>query len=134
MTDFRKLEELALLTTLIVGEAESEPMLGKIAIGCVVRNRLTDDRWPDTWHDVILEEGAFDCFAADAIRPLVTTNCWNQIAWRECRFAAFGVINNYVSDVTKWATRYLHNAEAIPEWAQLLQPVAKIGSFWFYVT
>jgi hypothetical protein len=36
MTDFRKLEELALLTTLIAGEAESEPVLGKIAVGCVV--------------------------------------------------------------------------------------------------
>ena len=56
MDTLEQLNDLDLLTALIMGEAESEPLLGKIAVACVVKNRLNDRRWGNTWQDVMLQK------------------------------------------------------------------------------
>ena len=65
--DIKQLKELSdidLLATLIRGEAEGEPLLGKIAVACVVRNRVEDPQWPDAWSGVMLQKYQFSCFFA----------------------------------------------------------------------
>ncbi|MGG1219371.1 cell wall hydrolase [Priestia endophytica] len=51
--------EKDLLARLVRAEAESEPYSGKVAVATVVLNRVANDSFPDTIHDVIYQQGQF---------------------------------------------------------------------------
>nr|WP_311062213.1 cell wall hydrolase [Thermoanaerobacterium sp. CMT5567-10] len=53
-------DDVLLLSKLIQAEGESEPMIGKVAIGAVVVNRVQDPNFPNTISEVIFEPGQFE--------------------------------------------------------------------------
>ena len=128
-----QMDDLSLMTALIMGEAEAGLFLGKLAVACVVRNRLADKRWPDTWAEVMLQKYQFSCFNADLIRPEITMQYWGRVAWRECRFAAFGVLCDYVGDITEGANHY-YAASLVkqPYWADGHRHTVGVGNHLFY--
>lgn len=48
-------EDLYWMSRIISAESRGEPMLGKLAVGTVVLNRVASDEFPDTIHDVIFD-------------------------------------------------------------------------------
>lgn len=48
-------EELYWMSRIISAESRGEPLLGKLAVGTVVLNRVASDEFPDTIHDVIFD-------------------------------------------------------------------------------
>lgn len=52
-------DELDLLARLVRAEAENEPIEGKIAVACVVLNRVESPSFPDTIRNVIYARGQF---------------------------------------------------------------------------
>lgn len=52
-------EEIDLLARLVRAEAQTEPLEGKIAVACVVLNRVESPQFPDTIKDVIYAPGQF---------------------------------------------------------------------------
>ncbi|NSL50651.1 cell wall hydrolase [Calidifontibacillus erzurumensis] len=67
-------DDLILLAKLIEAEAESEPFLGKVAIGNVIVNRVKDDRFPNSIKDVILEQGQFTPVSTGRINKVKPSN------------------------------------------------------------
>ena len=133
MDTLEQLDDLSLLTALVMGEAEAEPFLGKIAVACVVKNRLDDNRWPDTWQEVMLQPWQFSCFNTALLRPEITMEHWGRIAWKECRFAAFGVLGGYVADVTEGGTHYYATfLKEKPYWAKGHRNTVGIGGHLFF--
>lgn len=51
--------EIDLLARLVRAEAQTEPFEGKIAVACVVLNRVESSAFPDTIKEVIYERGQF---------------------------------------------------------------------------
>lgn len=51
--------EKDLLARLVRAEAETEPYGGKIAVACVVLNRVASDSFPDTIKEVVYQRGQF---------------------------------------------------------------------------
>jgi N-acetylmuramoyl-L-alanine amidase len=51
--------EIDLLARLVRAEAQTEPLKGKIAVACVVLNRVESKKFPDTIKEVIYERGQF---------------------------------------------------------------------------
>lgn len=51
--------EIDLLARLVRAEAQNEPYQGKIAVACVVLNRLESSQFPNTMKDVIYAPGQF---------------------------------------------------------------------------
>ena len=49
-------EDLYWLSRIISAESRGEPLLGKIAVGTVVLNRVADDMFPDTIYGVIFDD------------------------------------------------------------------------------
>ena len=49
-------EELYWMARIISAESRGEPLLGKIAVGTVVLNRVASDEFPDTIYDVIFDK------------------------------------------------------------------------------
>jgi N-acetylmuramoyl-L-alanine amidase len=52
-------EDLLLLAQLINHEAKGEALIGQIAVGAVVMQRVKNEKFPDTIRDVILAPGQF---------------------------------------------------------------------------
>ena len=137
--NLREVGDLNLLTALIWGEARGEPFDGKMAVAFVARNRKNDTRWPDTWVDVILQAEQFSCFNVEdvnyheilkAILPSRNSN-WLNAMWRECRYAAYGVLGNWRKDFTDGSNHY-HAHYILPYWAKDQKVIYKIGSHLFY--
>ena len=57
-----KLTDDAVLGLTLWGEARSESIEGIVAVGCVIRNRRGDTRWPDTFRGVCLQRRQFSCW------------------------------------------------------------------------
>ena len=130
--DLDSLDDIELLTALILGEAESEPLLGKIAVACVVRNRVNDKRWADNYRDVMLQPYQFSCFLPEYFRPEIVKQNRHSPVWRECNFAAFGVYNRYLRAEALGATHYCADYIETPYWAKGHEPVLIIGKHIFY--
>ncbi|MFB3167897.1 cell wall hydrolase [Neobacillus sp. 179-C4.2 HS] len=52
-------QEIDLLARLVRAEAQTEPLEGKIAVACVVLNRVESSQFPDTIKEVIYAPGQF---------------------------------------------------------------------------
>jgi len=137
------LDDINLLTALLVGEAAGESFLGKIAVAWVVRNRLTDPRWPDDWQKVMLQKWQFSCFnglprdGSEIPQPLIRwmfSNKFDQLWWRECKYAAHGVLYHWVGDSSEASNHYLNpnKLQTMPSWADPDKLVVVIGDHHFY--
>jgi len=125
-------DELDLLTACVVGEAEGESLLGKIAVACVIRNRVNDKRWPDNYKDVILQPNQFSCFSNKYYKPEIMQHRWSKLYWRECKFSAYGVYYNWVRDITNGANHYFATYIKTPSWAENKHPILRLGVHQFY--
>src|SRR5574337_329335 len=79
---------LPLLRATIVGEASTESVDGKFAVGCVARNRvLTEWWWGDCFHEVLMFKAQFTCFWHDwGLRELeMTSALQNPVKWPGAR-------------------------------------------------
>jgi N-acetylmuramoyl-L-alanine amidase len=120
------------LTACIVGEAAREPFDGKLAVGCVVRNRVRDARrWPNSYEEVLCKRAHFSCFNADLFRREIFEIHREKLWWRECYYAAWGIVGDYIGDTTNGATHYWNPDIAAPKWAPKLTWLAKIGDHQF---
>ena len=130
--DLTAKDEFDLFLACIRGEAESEPLFGKLAVACVVRNRVNDPRWPDTYKEVLLQRKQFSCFLPQFLRPEIFTRRHNKSFWRECKYAAYGIYHNWAQDITFGATNYYSTIINEPYWAKGKIPVLEIGKHKFY--
>lgn len=55
----------SLLALALWGEARGEPIEAQVGVGCVIRNRVQDRRWPGTYQEVILQPLQFSAFNVD---------------------------------------------------------------------
>lgn len=120
------------LTIALVGETSRQPFIGKLCVACVVRNRVRDiRRWPNRFEDVLCKKYHFSCFNEKLFRPLIVKPYWRELWWRECRSAAWLVVNDWVRDLTDGATHYWNPNICVPRWAPKVTWLAKIGDHQF---
>jgi len=130
------MDDIGLLTALVMGEAEAESLLGKIAVAHVVKNRLISKKWGRTLKAVILQRKQFSCFTESApwFRPEILEEHPKNIIWRECRWVASGILNDcIVDDPTKGSNHYYSTDIAAPYWAKKHTPMATIGKHKFFI-
>lgn len=134
------LDEMAVMTGLLVGEAAGEDLVGKIAVACVIKNRRLDKRWPDDWIGVMLQAYQFSCFNGIPLHePMDPVACerlfrpWRPDPWwKECKFVAYGAINSYFRDITKGANHYHAYYIERPRWAIEAKVCYRHGKHIFY--
>jgi N-acetylmuramoyl-L-alanine amidase len=136
------LSDTQALAVTLYGEARSEPVEGRIAVGNVVRNRMAK-RFA-TVKGICLAEHQFSCWNRDesanhnrvvqaAERLLMPDQPLTDAALRECYFIAQGIVGGALQDNTKGSSHY-HTATLMPrpKWAVGQTPVAQIGAHLFY--
>lgn len=137
----KALSSVELLTLCIWGEARGEPVLGKIAVGCVVRNRVMDKklRWSKSVREVILQPKQFSCFNEgdpnlDKIVKMAEmgSNRLSDPNVKESMWAAHGIMYDWLQDVTKGANHYFAVSIDPPDWADPKQETVVIGHHKFF--
>lgn len=132
------LDDEQTLALTLLGEARGEDVEGRIAVGSTIRNRVRDDRWPDTFKDVCLQPMQFSCWQTvggasnykslmDAADRLLNdkqpnTSFVSAALVRETVWIARGIISGETRDRTNGAnhymTRSLWESSTSPAWAR----------------
>lgn len=132
--------QIDVLARTIYGEARGELYGGRVAVGCVVRNRVRFDLWgdakPDWWGEgyegVCWKPSQFSCWnEGDPNHALVRGASASERNFRECLSIAEDIVMDGIADITFGSTHY-HTVEADPIWGIGKTPVVKIGKHFFY--
>jgi hypothetical protein len=138
----------------IFGEARNEDVTGQVAIGCVIRNRLSKPlrfggRQDATWRDICLRKLQFSCWfeaggaanfaavMAAAERLVSGFDPKPDSSLAHALWVADGVMLHRTRDVTKGANHYLTTAllkTKPPGWTlPPARPVSVIGGHTFFI-
>lgn len=132
--------QVDVLARTIYGEARGELYGGKVAVGCVVRNRIRFDLWgdakPDWWGEgyegVCWKPWQFSCWNdGDPNHALVRRVAAIDSVFAHCIAIADNIIMGEIGDTTHGSTHY-HTLHAKPKWAIGHTPVTQIGGHFFY--
>lgn len=140
------LTDIQTLALTIWGESRSEEIEGKVAVGCIVRNRANDPkRWPDDIKGVCLEKLQFSCWQPvggpmnyKAVMALarglvedyaIRTTVAKDSVFRECHWIAEGIVTGIVRDRLSGSNHYITRQmweTGPPSWAKGKSPTAFI--------
>jgi N-acetylmuramoyl-L-alanine amidase len=126
--------ELFLLALAIYREARGTSQVAKIAVGCVIRNRVQNPAWyGKDWFTVITKKFQFSSFNNGDPNSTVFGAPGDPI-WQQCLDVAKAVYSGTAVDNTCGAL-YYYNDPAKPDWAfgpNAYKHVADVGPFHFY--
>ena len=140
-------EQVNCLAHNIYWEARNQPTKGMIAVALVTRNRVFDDRYPDTYCGVVEQGPVRESWKKDGTYYPIRHRC--QFSWycdgksdtiptvdldvyELARIISFKVISNSpMKDFTKGATHY-HATYVHPEWAETKTKTVQVKDHIFY--
>lgn len=127
------MDERDYLLATLWGECRGEPFIGQVAVACVIRNRVDDSRWPNTYEGVVTQPKQFSCWDGGNV-PGMGGDSMGVLS-----FIAHGVISGVIPDITDGANHYINAYARPPEpsWARKLEQVTiwpgrLIGAHTFY--
>ncbi len=140
------LSDLEALFLTIYGEGRGEPVEGQIAIGNVIKNRLSRAPLNTTYKDICLADKQFSCWNEnDPNYPLLIElgtilihgDSPKDIVLRQCVCVARGIKDDEILDNTHGALNYmttqLFHSNKRPAWAINAKVVKPIGNHSFLV-
>lgn len=141
------LSDAQIVTCTLYGEARGEPIEGLIAVACVIRNRVDDGRWGETYKRVCLAAAQFSCWNDDgrsanhaevlrvAEQLAQSTTLPDNARLKQCAWVAQGVMGQWLLDNTHASTHYLTGElfqRNPPAWARGRLPAAQVGHHVFF--
>ena len=133
------LSDRTILALTLYGEARGEPIEGQIAVACVIRNRVTDTRWPDDYRGVCLQPKQFSCWNdGDPTQAAVIRAAQQAMTSQfdpgmlQCVWIAQGIMDGFAGDVTRGSTNYHADSIPTPSWAAPMILTVKKGHHVFY--
>lgn len=141
--------DMEMMARTIWGEARSETLRGRMAVGCVIMNRWRSGKW---FNGVDTNNDSFESIS-EVCQQAYQFSCWNKddpnlpklLAVRlgdktfgECLVVANTVIENSmdaryaIRDLSRGATHYYVNGSPIPKWHTGQSPCAIIGRHLFF--
>lgn len=119
----------------IWGEARNQDYEGKVAVACVVRNRVKRPGWwGDDYLKVCLKPFQFSCWNEkdpNKKKIMALTDDGTDAIFMICQQIAQGTIQNRLNDPTNGATHY-HTKNIKPKWAEGKTPCYEHGNHVFY--
>lgn len=123
------------------GEARGERVEGRIAVACILRNRLRLGRshWGRTYVDVCLSPYQFSCWNEDDPNHKLLIDLADQVEGglipdrlTECLWIADGLIADTISERVGACTHYHADSMTPPNWAKDKTALHTIGHHLFY--
>ena len=134
-------EALMCMALNIYHEARNQSMVGQVAVGEVVMNRVEDSRFPDTVCEVVKQAVTYKNTDKPVIHkcqfswycdgksdePNFDSDAW----WRAKEYAYIVMSGKIMVDVTQGATHY-HATYVRPAWAKTKTRTTRIDKHIFY--
>lgn len=118
--------QLVCLAEAVFSESRGEDYAGQLYVAGVVKNRVGDSRWPNTYCDVVAQKGQFTYKRAGLAEKIKSEN----ISWERALQVAQSVVN---SDFEFDNVLYFHANSIKPEWDfDKIELVKTIGRHVFY--
>ena len=115
------------------GEARSEGNLGMRAVCHVIRNRVRDGRWRNTYAEVCLRSKQFSCWNKGNVNyPKITEVDFKDPTFRVAYSIAANVMAAESDDITLGATHFHHIEAQLPSWADPADMTVSIYHHRFY--
>ncbi|KAA5806212.1 cell wall hydrolase [Thermoanaerobacterium thermosaccharolyticum] len=111
-------DDVLLLAKLIQAEGEGEPMIGKVAVGAVVVNRVQNPNFPNTISEVIFEPGQFESVTNNRIFNIENID-------EECMISALKALEG--EDPTDGSLYFYNRHTATNDWIKSKKVNATIG-------
>ena len=111
-------------------EAATQSLIGKIAVGQVILNRVKSPKYPKTVCDVVNQKTGDICQFSWACEDL--KDIPNSKAWKQSQQVAYDLLSKDTSqmvDITEGSTHF-HTTKINPGWK--LKPTTKIDDHQFY--
>jgi len=133
MKEFDEIDELTLFALGLYGECRSEKIDAKVAHASAIWNRHNNAR--KSLREVLLTPKHFSCFNEgdpnlNEIRKARDSDKKNA-AYRECYWAAYGVMFGYLRDNTGGADHY-NTVNVDPAWDDKMVKTAQFGKTEFF--
>lgn len=117
-----------LLALCIWREARGESYRGKLLVGTTIRNRVEDQRWPDTYPGVVTQRMQFSAFNLGDPN-VIKFPVEGEAAWRDCVQAADEVLAAATPITT---ANHYHTKTSTPVWSKPTAIVDVEGAHVFY--
>ena len=130
------LNEIDVLARTIWAEARGEGKTGMESVGNVIRNRVEDQRWPDSYNGVCRQKWQFSCWNPNDpnLSKLLAVGLGDR-KFLEAYAIASSVIAGHVEDRTFGANHYLTctlcDSPSRPKWVKADTPQLRIGNHVF---
>ncbi len=111
-------DDVLLLAKLIQAEGEGEPMIGKVAVGAVVVNRVQNPNFPNTISEVIFEPGQFESVTNNRIFNIENID-------EECMISALKALEG--EDPTDGSLYFYNRYTATSDWIKSKKVSVAIG-------
>lgn len=111
-------DDVLLLAKLIQAEGEGEPMIGKVAVGAVVVNRVQNPNFPNTISEVIFEPGQFESVTNNRIFNIENID-------EECMISALKALEG--EDPTDGSLYFYNRHTATNDWIKSKKVSIAIG-------
>jgi len=121
-------------------EARNQPLRGQMAVAEVVLNRVTDERFPDTVCEVVMQGPTYSWKPDFPIRHKCQFSWYcdgksdtptETEAWNTSVIVAENILANVPPKLLEGATHY-HAVEVAPSWAKKKTFIRRIGDHLFY--
>lgn len=126
MDYLNRLTDIELLALMVAGEADNQPLTGRVAVACVAVERLRRGRWGDSLRRVLLQPYQFSTFNGVHWQGF-THHIGAHVQLAELAIAC--LLNSSVNGATHY-----HTTDVLPSWAK--SPVmlrrGQIGDHLFY--
>ena len=129
MDYLNRLTDIELLALMIAGEADNQPLPGKVAVACVPIERLRRRRWGATLREVLLQPYQFSTF---------NDGHWQAFTQRISAYTMLAelAIGHLLNTHTNSATHYCrYDLNPMPKWTSKKYSfcLGQIGDHLFYV-
>ncbi|MBE0067629.1 cell wall hydrolase [Thermoanaerobacterium thermosaccharolyticum] len=111
-------DDVLLLAKLIQAEGEGEPMIGKVAIGAIVVNRVQNPNFPNSVSEVIFEPGQFESVTNNRIFNIENID-------EECLISALKALEG--EDPTDGSLYFYNRYTATSDWIKSKKVSVAIG-------
>ena len=121
-------------------EARGEPVVGQIAVGHVIMNRASDNRYPGEICDVVTQGPTYRWKPELPIKHRCQFSFWcdgrsdepkDKEVYGKAVFLSEQILNSDLADPTEGSTHY-HATSVLPGWAKSKTSVVRIDNHIFY--
>jgi N-acetylmuramoyl-L-alanine amidase len=120
-------EDMKYMSEAIYFEARDQAIVGQVAVGCTILNRVNKKNWPNSVREVVHQHKQFSYYS-DGKPEVYNDKKSHYIAWE----VSDKVLNSNICDMFDGVDHYLNKELSPAKWYESMSFIMTIGDHTFY--